>query len=239
MLEEAIESFLKQDYPQDRCELIVVNDFPLQTLKLTQDIPNIHIYNLDITFSTIGEKENYAIERCKGELIAVWDDDDIAMPNHLSTINEYFTEDKDLLHWERGVFYNYPNITNIEFIGNSGIVYRKDAWEKIGKSPLENAGGDMTLVNKLTSLKDNNIIFASPEIPTWFYRWHLPSIYGDCYHQSGLGTDNEERMNVVQRNAIHIYKLAKQNIIPTGEIILKPNWNTDFKILLDKYIEKN
>jgi hypothetical protein len=30
------------------------------------------------------------------------------------------------------------------FVGNSGIVFRKSAWEAIGGHPLENAGYDMT-----------------------------------------------------------------------------------------------
>ena len=47
VLEEAISSFLQQDYPQDKCELIVVNDYPLQKLELPFDVPNIKIYNLD------------------------------------------------------------------------------------------------------------------------------------------------------------------------------------------------
>lgn len=73
-LEEAIESFLRQEYPGKK-ERIIVNDYPLQ--KLIYDHPEIKIYNMDETFSTIEEKEKYAIERCSGELIAVWDDDDV------------------------------------------------------------------------------------------------------------------------------------------------------------------
>ena len=34
LLEEAIESFLKQDYPNSRCELVIVNDCPIQRLIL-------------------------------------------------------------------------------------------------------------------------------------------------------------------------------------------------------------
>jgi len=33
-LEEAIHSFLIQDYPKDRCELIIVNDYPKQKLDI-------------------------------------------------------------------------------------------------------------------------------------------------------------------------------------------------------------
>jgi GT2 family glycosyltransferase len=44
-LEESVQSFLKQDYPADKCELIIVNDYPLQTLIFEH--PQIKIVNLD------------------------------------------------------------------------------------------------------------------------------------------------------------------------------------------------
>jgi hypothetical protein len=46
---------LKQD--TDRCELIMVN-YPLQTLVYNH--PNITIINMPKTFTTIGDKEQYA-----------------------------------------------------------------------------------------------------------------------------------------------------------------------------------
>ena len=58
-LEELIYSFLNQDY-EGWSELIIVNDYPLQTLIF--DHPKVKIFNLKETFSTIGAKENFAIE---------------------------------------------------------------------------------------------------------------------------------------------------------------------------------
>ncbi len=52
-LEESLHSFLKQDYPTDKCEMIIVNDYPLQ--KLVFEHPQVRVYNLDQTFTTIGE----------------------------------------------------------------------------------------------------------------------------------------------------------------------------------------
>ena len=57
-LEESLESFLKQDYPADKCELVIVNDYPLQTLRF--DHPQVRIVNVNHTFTTIGAKENFA-----------------------------------------------------------------------------------------------------------------------------------------------------------------------------------
>jgi glycosyltransferase involved in cell wall biosynthesis len=237
LLEEAIASFLKQDYPKDRCELIIVNDYPLQTLIYNH--ANIKIFNLDKTFPTIGEKENFAIEQCQGEIIAVWDDDDIALSNHLSNIAKFWRKDANLLHWQKGAFYNEPEITKLMSIGNSGIAYSKKAWETIGKSPIENAGGDMTMVIKMHNLGRDKVILADPpdEEVSWFYRWGMSS--ENLYHQSGQGTDEPGRPNIIQRHSIHIENLRMRGLIPIGNIELLPEWKHPYDLMLINYIKKH
>lgn len=229
-LEESLYSFLQQEYKGEK-ELIIVNDYPLQTLVF--DHPEVKIFNLSKTFSTIGEKENFAAERCSGELIAQWDDDDIALPNHLQNIKEWFNDDSNLLHWQKGVFYNEPNITSIQSLGNSGIVYRKSAWEKIGKYPLENAGYDMTFVISLHELGRDKVVLASPKDKdcSWFYMWG-----GRCYHQSGMGTDDNTRPNIIQRHSLYIEQERLRGKIPTGEVQLIPHWNKDYVQLLKNFV---
>ena len=233
-LEEAIYSFLIQDYPADKCELVIVNDYPQQ--KLIFDHPQVTIYNLDETFTTIGEKENYAIERCSGDLIAVWDDDDVALSNHLSNVAKFWKPDANLLHWQNGVFYNEPVITKLMSIGNSGIVYSKKAWEAIGKSPIENAGGDMTLVVAIHNLGRDKVILANPpnEECSWFYMWG-----GRGYHQSGQGTDDGTRPNIIQRHSSYIEQLRSQGRIPTGKIQLIPRWKKNYAKMLHDFISKS
>ncbi len=229
-LEESIHSFLIQDYPKDRCELVIVNDYPNQ--KLIYDHPQVTIYNLDETFPLIGEKENYAIERCKGELIAVWDDDDVALSNHLKNIANHWKEDTNIIHWETGVYYNEPKITAIVGVGNSGIVYSKDVWERIGKSPLENAGGDMTLTNKIHRLGGVVSVKLPKKEVSWFYMWG-----GRGYHQSGQGTDDGTRPNIIQRHSEYIESERIKGNIPTGDVYLRPKWNKDYAKMLSDFIK--
>ena len=232
LLEESIYSFINQEYPGKK-ELIIVNDYPLQ--KLEFDHPDVKIFNIDKTFETIGEKENYAVSLCSGDIIAVWDDDDIALPNHLMNISKYFKTDSDLLHWQKGVFYNEPNITAITSLGNSGIIYSKRIWEKVGRHPLENAGYDATFVYNIMKLS-NKIVKASPpdDEVSWFYMWG-----GRGYHMSGMGTDTNDRPNVIQRNSTHTERERKLGRIPTGNIKLNPNWKKDYKKLLKDFINGN
>jgi len=234
LLEEAFYSFLKQDYPKDRCELIIVNDYPLQRLKLPKELEssNIRIFNLGATFPTIGAKENFATAKCRGDIICQWDDDDVALPNHFNNVVKYFDKDANILHWGRGAYWEEPNIVSLTGLGNSGIVFRKSAWEAIGGHPLENAGYDMTFVNRLHRLGITTAVPAKEEV-SWFYRWGFVNY--DCYHQSGRGTDDGTFPNIIERHTQHIEDLRKQGKIPTGDIILNPHWNYDYEQQLKDY----
>lgn len=229
LLEEALNSFLLQDF-EDR-EMIIVNDCPFQTLIF--DHPKVKIFNLEETFPIIGQKENFTIERCQGDIIVTADDDDIALPWHCNNIMKRWDEETDLLTWGNAVFYNEPSITSLTAVGNSGFVFSKKAWERVGKSPLENAGGDMTFTK---SLKQGlwQIAYPTDKEISWFYRWSLPM----CHHQSGLGTDTPDRENVVIRNIKYVEGLRKKGLIPTGEIILQPHWRHDYIQMLKDYIKK-
>jgi len=228
-LEESLFSFLNQKY-EGPSELLIVNDYPLQ--KLHFDHPNVRIINLDKTFNTIGEKENFAVSSCKYDTIAVWDDDDMALPNHLSNINKFFPG-HDLLHWNKGIFLHSNQIRAIRSVGNSGIVYSKKKWKEIGGHPLENAGYDMSFVRKIEKSK-GKICRAMPkdEEASWIYTWG-----GGSYHMSGQGKDTPKRENVIVRHSRHIETLRERGKIPTGDIELKPKWKHDYKKMHSKFIE--
>jgi glycosyltransferase involved in cell wall biosynthesis len=229
MLEEALHSFLQQDYSNK--EMVIVNDYPLQKLKFEH--PNVRIFNMDETFETIGDKENFATKQCKGDIICQWDDDDVALPNHLNNVHKYFIPNTSVLHWKKGVYYNTPKITSIEWIGNSGIVFGKQAWEKIGGHPIQNAGYDMTFVQKLHKL--GGVVFADPprEEVSWFYMWG-----GRGYHMSGLGDDKPGQMNVIKRHSDFVESLRRGGKIPTGDIELKPNWKYDYSQMLKDFVAR-
>lgn len=233
MLEEALHSFLQQDYPNDKRELVILNDYPLQKLKFEH--PLVRIINVDDTFEKLGNKEYIATMLCRGNIICQWDDDDVALPNHLKNVAKYFVEGSNILHWTKGVYYNVNAITAITSVGNSGIVFSKDAWRRVGGHPDENAGYDMTFVNKLHALDRKKIITAVPpdDEVSWFYMWG-----GRGYHCSGQGDDVEGKPNIIMRHSEHIEYLRKQGKIPIGEIVLNPNWKYDYVKMLKEFVNK-
>lgn len=237
LIVEILHSFLIQEDLSD-CEMVIVNDYPLQ--KLVFDHPKVRIFNLDTTFDTIGDKENFAIEQCKGDVIIVADDDDVAMPWHMSNITQYFEQNANILHWQNAVFYNEPDITKLCPVGNSGIVYSRKAWEAIGKSPIENAGGDMTLVKAIHALDESKVIRAHPpdNRVSWWYRWATPLSdrgLGD-YHLSGMGTDTPDRPNIIERNSAYVEQMRRMGRVPTGKIELVPQWRKNYIKLLEDYV---
>jgi hypothetical protein len=92
----------------------------------------------------------------------------------------------------------------------------------------------LTFVLKIKH-NSNNIVLADPidsEV-SWFYVWG-----GRDYHMSGQGTDNDDKPNVIQRHSKHIEERRQRGEIPTGNIILNPNWKQDYIQLLKEYVNK-
>src|SRR5690606_9462505 len=83
LLAQAIESFLRQDYPAELRELIVLDDADQYA---PQGGKNWQIVSVPQRFRTLGEKRNASAALVSADVDAycVWDDDDIYLPWHLS-----------------------------------------------------------------------------------------------------------------------------------------------------------
>jgi hypothetical protein len=232
VLEESIYSFINQKYEGVK-EMIIVNDYPEQTL--IYDHPEITIINLDYSFSTIGEKDNFTTSQCKYDTIAVWDDDDIALPNHLTNINKFFPG-FDLLHWNNAAFINFQELESLTNVGNSGIVYTKQIWNDAGGYKLENTGHDMTFTQYIKHVMKCKVINAHPpdDEVSWMYLWG-----GRSYHMSGEGADIYNKESIIIRHQKYINELKNEKKIPIGDVYLNPKWNIDYSKLLHNYIHEN
>jgi glycosyltransferase involved in cell wall biosynthesis len=82
LLENSIACFLAQDYPADRRELIVLDDageLGAQTGEGWQ------IISIPRRFRSLPEKFNALAGLSQGEILIVWEDDDIYLPHHISS----------------------------------------------------------------------------------------------------------------------------------------------------------
>jgi hypothetical protein len=78
LLEEAIESFIRQHWDGPK-ELLIVNDHPEQELHFEHE--EVRILNIrQGRFATLGNKRNLSVALARYEHLLVWDDDDIHLP---------------------------------------------------------------------------------------------------------------------------------------------------------------
>jgi glycosyltransferase involved in cell wall biosynthesis len=142
LLEESIESFLRQDWSGGPKELVVVNDHPEQTLVF--DHPEVVIVNLPRRLRTIGEKRNLSAALASFDNLLVWDDDDIYLPWRLQETMRRLPQDH---------YFKCPQawcITGNLFHG--GVAYTRWLFESVGGYGFHNGGEDAAIENRFEQL---------------------------------------------------------------------------------------
>jgi hypothetical protein len=213
LLEEAIESFLRQTWNEGPKELIILNDHPEQTLRCDSD--GVVVINLPRRLHTLGEKRNLCVALARYDNLIIWDDDDIYMPWRIEETMKKLPADH---------FFKCPNAWMMNHgeidadpatnLFHGGTAYTRWLFTKAGGYSIMNGGEDADLENKFQRVIDKTgercRHTALPvERLYYIYRWHHGS-----YHTTGC--DNLEEIRPVIR---------------TGEIILEPKWHLPYQEL--------
>lgn len=210
LLEEAVESFLRQSWDGPK-ELVIVNDHPRQTL--IYDHPQVVIINLKRRLRTLGEKRNLSVALAKYDNLLVWDDDDIYMPWRI----EETMKSLPAKH-----FFKCPNAwvmndgriePNVGYnLYHGGTAYTRWLFEQSGGYSIMNGGEDADIENKFQKV-GNGQYWPHTELPHerlyYIYRWSHGS-----YHTTGHTT--------------------LENIDPkvkAGDIQLEPKWHLPYQQL--------
>jgi glycosyltransferase involved in cell wall biosynthesis len=182
LLEEAICSYLKQDY--ENSEMVIINDDPNTTYNI--DCENVKIFNLKNRFDNISQKLKWGFDQCKYEYIYRLDDDDLLCPNALSLVESQIKENPGYEIYRRDKHYYFVNnkFVNVGGNVNNGNVYTKKYLNKV-KFTNKSFGEDFDI-----TFKNNGKIHESVENPTMIYRWGM-----NTYHVSGMGDISQERVN--------------------------------------------
>ncbi|MCB0207679.1 MAG: sulfotransferase family 2 domain-containing protein [Anaerolineae bacterium] len=106
LLEEAIYSFLQQDYDGPK-ELIILNDDPTQTLVF--DHPEVKIINQPQQTQFGRGKWNVAVTFCMHDLILVWNAADISLPHRISVSVKKMPKTDDHLHFMPSTIFIWEN----------------------------------------------------------------------------------------------------------------------------------
>lgn len=214
LLEEAIESFHRQDYTGEK-ELIILNDMVGQVLRY--DHPEVKVINTPCRFRTVGEKRNAAIAMCSGSVIVPWDDDDISLPWRISLSlkykgsRKYFKATKAWL-WQNGEVKPEP-VANVY---PSMACWDREFFEQVGGYAFIQSGQDIDLDNRFRKTGERYVTDLTPEETYYIYKFggtghpHLSSYgYGKGWTEIG-----------------------KREVAKQKEITLNPTWRQDYLDLI-------
>lgn len=230
VLEEAVYSFLQQDYT-GRKELIVLNDYAGQSLKF--DHPDVQVVNVAKRFRTVGEKMNVAVALASHDLLFVWDDDDIYLPHRLAFSTSRFEPQKGFFkpdkawHWEKGKL-SGPG----KNIFHSGSCWSRDLFNAVRGYPAEGTGYDLIFECLLEQQFPGSTApydIKAEEI-YYLYRWWGTG----SYHMSAFGEYAAgENVGHNQVEAF-INQQVSRGQIRHGTIPLQPHWKSDYRQLVNE-----
>jgi glycosyltransferase involved in cell wall biosynthesis len=153
---EAVQMFLDQDYPPDRCEIVVLNDCAEQQFTIDDSLASrVKVINCKTRFPTLGDKRNACIEAAGGDLIAVWDDDDLYMPWRLSYSLEqmqahqtrFYRPDSYWAYWGKDKL--HVNHATRRWISHSLCLLEKELWRESGGYPAMDVGEDAVFFKRI------------------------------------------------------------------------------------------
>lgn len=209
LLEEAIQSYLMQDWDGDS-ELLIVNDEV--GVHYLIDNPKIRIINSTIRFSSVGKKLEWGLKEAKGDWVYRLDDDDLLTPWALSTTNKYIESnpDVDIVRCQKHYFFSHNKFEGFADSINNGNCYSK---EFINRIEFPNVSGDED--NKITFHSGGTIYTGDTGRYTMIYRWGMGT-----YHISAMGNYSDNS---------HIYAITDSTIDKDkGSYTLKPKFKNDY-----------
>lgn len=234
-LQESIECFLRQDYAGPK-ELVILNDCQEQQLVLApcydgfNERDDVKIINREGRGESLGQLRNECVAACRGEVIVLWDDDDIFWPGYL-TMMQQLTDGRDWAS-HRNIFHmeNFV-IKSIQAGAGAWIAFRKDAWEKVGGYAHMNSGEDHDFRARLAKLSPEQGKVCQPHEIQFGYGWN-----NGVYHMSGQGSDKPGHKTGVERQTEHVAREIQAGRVPRGTVVLRPGWQRDYMQIRADYL---
>jgi len=215
LLNEAVESFLRQDYAGEK-ELIVLNDHPKIIIE-EFDRPDVKVFNVARRFRSIGEKRNACCALCTGQVIFTWDDDDISLPWRISFSLEqmknghYFKPDR---LW----YCNDGRMSIRKAVAHAMAAWSRELFDEVGGYPHMQSGQDQAIEDLFDKTRKRNISCVPPADLFYIYRF----LGTESYHLSafGYGKGLDETERYVHRH------------VAPGQYPITPCWKEDYLSLV-------
>ena len=217
LLEEAIESFLRQNFAGE-AEMLIINDSP--KVEYVLENPKIRILNLKERFSSVGQKLKFGFAQCKYDDIYRLDDDDLLAPWALSHTVEDMTHHPDYeIYRSNGHYvFEHNQYKGISSNVNNGNVYTKKYLSRI-EIPDCSIGEDYAM-----TFHFNANMYVSPrEQKTMIYRWGM-----NTYHISGMGYQSNDAIRDWTDRIVETNAKEKNSDLEEGVIILRPHFQEEY-----------
>lgn len=224
LLEEAIESFIRQDYKGEK-ELIICNDFDKQILQFEH--PEVKVVNLKKRCPNLGNKRNLAYSFATGDVFLTWGDDDIHLPGRITRMVEAMKKHNSEFVFEGPYYILYGGKLSKEKGKTSGahIITRRLFYDS-GQIPEINSGEDQAFNSRVK--KRLGILTPLPTCdtlpPQFLYRFSTGRV-----HVSQFGQDTANKKSgydLMLEKALHYINIGEE---PSGFYNLKPHWNKDWE----------
>jgi glycosyltransferase involved in cell wall biosynthesis len=232
VLEEAIYSFLQQDYPGKK-ELIVLNDYPDQNL--TFDHPEVQVINVARRFRTVGEKMNVAVALASHDLLFVWDDDDIYLPHRLGLSVSRFEPEKGFFKPDKAWVWDNGKLSRtFKSLFHSGSCWSRDRFDAVNGYPAEGTGYDLVFERALDRQFPGSTAAYDirPEEIYYLYRWSGTG----SYHMSGFGRYAAGENIGHGEVEAWVNRQASDGQIRLGTVPLQPHWKSNYQQLVNDTI---
>jgi len=187
LLGQLIESFLRQDYPREQRELIILDDAGQYE---NQEGDGWRLISIPFRFRSLGEKRNacaaLASPDIEGFLVA--DDDDIYLPHWFCTQAEALRK----AEWSRSGLVLVDDGDGLHEADTGGLyhggwAFRRSLLERVRGYGPHNNGEDQELAGRLADVPSSDP--SEFALPFYIYRNET-----DSYHLSWLGDDGYQSL---------------------------------------------
>jgi glycosyltransferase involved in cell wall biosynthesis len=229
-LATAIKCFEMQNYPKDRCEMIILDDAGQYQGDIKGE--NWRIVTQPERETTLAGKLNKiaSMANPETEVLVVWEDDDMILPWHLMSIVRSYKKDSEQIFAPNFAYSNYDQKVgevmkeNVKGRFHGAWAYTKKMWDRVGGyDDVARIDFDQMMYNKCTSVSEPVPYDAGNS--AYVHRWARVD-----WHLGFTELPNQDPEEIFKNNWDYV------GYIPVEKLdYLKPELDDEAKMIFEKF----
>jgi len=223
LLAEAIESYIQQNY-SGQSELIIINDHPEITLRVDtsrlSEGQEIRVINWGKRMATLSHKFDYGATLARGELIVMWDDDDLSLPNRLmyQSAAWHVAGKPAYLSFDRHFYIDQHGQHLVARGVHGGDIMTREGYWKAGGSVGEGHNDQ----NIVAEFKRQGVYQThNDSLPTYLYRW------------AGVGSHHSSHIALDTAMDTFDKRVRSHPSFVTGSVTVVPSYTKKTETLIE------